>query len=182
MSRKQIFIIILLILTTSLILATLWWGVKGVSEWIENQIQDIIFAVIMAVVAGLIIEYAYRKFSPKSKMLKTTATHCETDDDSFAKLILPNNNNIIVNGAERIMGREDFIGIFATDKLLFIGKDHFKITREQGCFYIQDLNTKNGTMVNGELLQGSEKRKLENGDEITIAQTMTIKYTEQTSF
>jgi hypothetical protein len=181
MSKKQILLIILLITVVSIIMAVLVWGVAGVYEWIKNQTQDIIFAIVMAIIAGLIIEYTYRKFAPQSKMLKTTQTHCDPNDDSFANLILPNNNNIIVNGAERTMGREDFVGIFATDKLLFIGKDHFKITREEGCFYIQDLNTKNGTMVNGEMLQGSEKRKLENGDEITIAQTMNIKYEEQRS-
>jgi hypothetical protein len=179
MSRKQILLIIVLIIAVSAVIAVLVWGMAGVSDWIKNQTQDIVFAIIMAIVAGMIIEYTYRKFTPKSKILNTTQTHCDPDTDSFAKLVLPNNNNIIVDGAERTMGREDFVGIFATDKLLFIGKDHFKITKENGCFFIQDLKTKNGTMVNGEILKSKEKRMLNDGDEIVIAQTMNIKYSEK---
>lgn len=81
-------------------------------------------------------------------MLKSTQTHFADVGESMAQLNLPNNNNIVVDGAEKIIGREDFLGVVSSDKLYFIGKDHFKITHENGSFYIQDLKTKNGTTVN----------------------------------
>lgn len=74
-------------------------------------------------------------------------THNPDNNVSFAKLILPNNNNIVVDGAERAVGREDFVGVISTDKLLYIGKDHIKIFKDGSDFFIQDLNTKNGTEV-----------------------------------
>lgn len=154
-------------------------GATGVFAGLDNKSFDIILAVLLAIIAGLAIELIYRRFSPKSKALQTTMTHCPDGTDSFAKLVLPNNNNIIVNGAERILGREDFLGVISTDKLLFIGKEHFKIIKESGCFYIQDLNTKNGTMLNGEPLKGFEKVKLEDGDTIMVAKSLTIKYNER---
>jgi len=167
------------VLLLGVVIALLVWGV-GIFGSIQSITQEIILALIMAIIAGLAIEYVYKKFSPQSKILKTTQTHCDESGESMAQLILPNNNNIIVNGAERIIGREDFVGVISTDKLLYIGKDHIKITRKEGCFYIRDLNTKNGTMVNGEELQSSEKRQLLNGDEIVLAKTLRIKYNEKT--
>lgn len=178
MLRKQIIGIIVAIVALGAFIAFVIWGAL-IFGWLQNQTQEIVLAIVMAIIAGLVIEYIYRKFSPQSKILKTTQTHCAPNGESMAQLILPNNNNIIVDGAERVLGREDFVGVISTDKLLFIGKDHLKITRKEGCFYIQDLNTKNGTMVNGEKLHGSEKRKLEDGDEILMAQTLRIKYNEQ---
>ena len=169
----------MVVLLLGVVIALLVWGV-GIFGSIQSITQEIILALIMAIIAGLAIEYVYKKFSPQSKILKTTQTHCDESGESMAQLILPNNNNIIVNGAERIIGREDFVGVISTDKLLYIGKDHIKITRKEGCFYIRDLNTKNGTMVNGEELQSSEKRQLLNGDEIVLAKTLRIKYNEKT--
>ena len=93
----------------------------------------------------------------------------------MAKLILTNNNVIIVKD-DKILGREDFLGVIPSDKLYFIGRDHFKITMKDCSFFIQDLKTKNGTTVNGEELQGSQKYKLIDGDEIVVAKSLRIKY------
>jgi pSer/pThr/pTyr-binding forkhead associated (FHA) protein len=45
-------------------------------------------------------------------------------------------------------------------------------------FYIEDLDTKNGTFVNNDKLQAFKKRKLHEGDEIVIA-NLHIKYFEK---
>ena len=178
MSRKQLIGIIVIILVVGALVALIW-SLNSVFGWLQNQTQEIILALIMAVVAGFLIEYIYRKLSPQSKILKTTQTHCDDTGESMAQLILPNNNNIIVNGAEKIIGREDFLGVVPSDKLYFIGKDHIKITRKDGCFYIKDLNTKNGTTLNGEKIQRSQKYKLNDGDEIVLAKSLRIKYNER---
>ena len=123
----------------------------------------------------MVIEFLYRRYSPQSKILKTTVTHKPNNNVSFAQLILPNNNNIIVDGAERIIGREDFVGVISTDKLLFIGKDHFKVIKNPDGFYIQDMNTKNGTQLNGEDIGAKKSRYLLNsGDEILVGKTLKI--------
>ncbi len=177
MSRKQLIGLIVVILVVGAF-AVVIWRLNGVFGWFQNQTQEIVIALIMAIIAGFLIEYIYKKLSPQSKILMTTQTHCDDNGESMAQLILPNNNNIIVNGAEKVIGREDFLGVVPSDKLYYIGKDHFKITRKDGCFYIQDLKTKNGTTVNGEDLQ-SEKYKLNDGDEILVAKSLHIKYHER---
>ncbi|MDI9623377.1 MAG: FHA domain-containing protein [Methanothermobacter sp.] len=48
---------------------------------------------------------------------------------------------------------------------------------DDGC-YIEDLDTKNGTKINGNEIKGLGKIKLENQDEILVAKTLPIKYLE----
>ena len=146
MNVSRIIYIILIIAVLGFITAIYIYGFGG----LQKISVDLVLAIIMASIAGLVIEFLYRRYSPQSKILKTTVTHKPNNNVSFAQLILPNNNNIIVDGAERIIGREDFVGVISTDKLLFIGKDHLKVIKKPDGFYIQDMNTKNGTQLNGE--------------------------------
>jgi len=48
-----------------------------------------------------------------------------------------------------------------------ISRIHAKITKEDG-YWLSDLNSRNGTYVNHELLDSEEKHRLSDGDEITI--------------
>lgn len=50
-----------------------------------------------------------------------------------------------------------------------ISRFHAKIMKEDSKYFIMDLNSTNGTFVNGELVEGNEKRKIEDGNEITFA-------------
>ena len=89
----------------------------------------------MAIIVGFFIEFIYKKLSPQSKMLKTTQTQCSDTNETVGELILTNNDVIIVKG-EKILGREDFLGVIPSDKLYFIGRDHFKITMKDCSFFI----------------------------------------------
>ena len=40
---------------------------------------------------------------------------------------------------------------------------------EGKCFYLRDMNSRNGTWVNGRLLEGEQEVKLEEGAEIQFA-------------
>ncbi len=175
MSRKQLIGLIVMILVVGAF-AVLFWRLNNVFGLLQNQTQEIVLALVMAIIVGFFIEFIYKKLSPQSKMLKTTQTQCSDTNETVAKLILTNNDVIIVKG-EKILGREDFLGVIPSDKLYFIGRDHFKITMKDCSFFIQDLKTKNGTTVNGEELQGSQKYKLIDGDEIVVAKSLRIEYT-----
>ncbi len=177
MNKKQLLGVITVILAVGVAFAIIW-RLNEIYGWLQNETQEIIIALTMAIIAGVLVESIYKRLSPQSKMLKTTQTRMNTNNESHAQLVLPNNNNIIVNGAEKTIGREDFIGVISPDKLYFIGKDHFKIIRKDKYFYIQDMNTKNGTTVNDEELKGSKMHRLDDGDEIMVAKTLNIKYTE----
>lgn len=50
-----------------------------------------------------------------------------------------------------------------------ISRFHAKIDRTDGQFFITDLNSTNGTFINGERLKINEKRVLQTGDEVAFA-------------
>ena len=51
---------------------------------------------------------------------------------------------------------------------------HARIIQEDGAYYLEDLNSTNGTFKNGLRMQPYEKRKLESGDEVKFAKTEYI--------
>lgn len=55
-----------------------------------------------------------------------------------------------------------------------VSRVHAKITREEGVYYIEDLNSTNGTFKNGLRLQPYEKRRIEKGDELKFGKTEYI--------
>jgi FHA domain/Domain of unknown function (DUF6382) len=54
-----------------------------------------------------------------------------------------------------------------------VGKEHAKIIYKDGVFYITDLNSKNGTYLNGLKLEGGKLYELANEDNITFS---NVKY------
>lgn len=179
MSRIKLIVTIVTLLSIFLILSLLIFS-DLVMSWFKFQWLDLLYAAIMAIIAGIIIEYFYRKYSYRSKFSKTTIVN--KPRKLLAKLILPDNNEFIINEYERIFGREDFVGAIIVDDLLFLGKQHFKLTLMDDGFYIEDMDTKNGTMVNEEEIKGMGKIKLRNQDEILVAKVLKLKYLEQESY
>lgn len=50
----------------------------------------------------------------------------------------------------------------------FVSRRHLKITRREGRYYLEDLETKNGTFVDGTLIQPGVKVELEEGTPVVI--------------
>lgn len=48
----------------------------------------------------------------------------------------------------------------------FVSKKHFKIVEDEGEYYLEDLNSSNGTFLNGQRIE--DMVKLSNGDRISI--------------
>ena len=57
-----------------------------------------------------------------------------------------------------------------------ISRIHARIMKEQDGFYLEDLNSTNGTFKNGLRMQPYEKRKLEEGDEIRFGKKEFVFY------
>ncbi len=63
--------------------------------------------------------------------------------------------------------REEVDGVILKDT---VSRIHARVTKEEGSFYLEDLNSTNGTYHNGELLNYRDKIKLEKNDRVTFAQ------------
>ena len=76
--------------------------------------------------------------------------------------------NIIVTKEDLLIGKmKNQVDIFLN--LPTISRLHAKVERREEVSYLMDLNSTNGTFLNGERLQANERRKLVLGDEIFFA-------------
>lgn len=129
------------------------------------HVKFIIYTVLVITALILIVLIIRLRHAPKSKLIDEE-TILIKPKKLLGRLILPNKEEFILKDYERKLGREDFLGY--GDDLLYISKEHFKLIRLDDGFYIEDLNTKNGTKINGEDIRGLGKIKLRNGDEIKL--------------
>ncbi|MBX9693880.1 MAG: FHA domain-containing protein, partial [Cyanobacteria bacterium] len=58
----------------------------------------------------------------------------------------------------------------------YISRHHAWVLQMQGGYYVEDLGSTNGTLVNGELL--GERRQISPGDRITFGKTELIFVTD----
>ncbi len=157
MLKKNGLAVYALIIIIFIIIFILLYSSSSFLEWAQNRWLDIVYALIMAVLIGALIEFIYRKTSPTEKLAEQTLTI--NHKEPLAKLVLPDKNQFVIMDSRRVFGREDFLGILVSDKLFFIGKKHFEITKTDNGFYIKDLDTKNGTKLNNEDIGGLGKKK-----------------------
>lgn len=98
----------------------------------------------------------------------------------------------VQSGQVSLVSREpgELATIYLTEDLTVIGKMenasdavipvptvsriHAKIRRREGEYYLTDLNSRNGTSVNGRMLKGDEEYLLKNEDEVDFARARYI--------
>jgi hypothetical protein len=73
---------------------------------------------------------------------------------------------------EIIIGRDDTCDVVLPERQ--ISRQHIRITKEENRFYIEDLESRNGTWINDVKLEG--KRELFDGDEIHIALAIRMQF------
>ena len=73
------------------------------------------------------------------------------------------------------IGRDPGVEVFIQDEI--VSRQHARLTFQDGCFYLEDLESRNGTFLNGELLEGM--RRLTPGDKIQLGRAVTLVF-EQT--
>lgn len=80
--------------------------------------------------------------------------------------------HIPVTTDEVIVGRDESSDIILAERQ--ISRQHIRIYREGNQFYVRDLDSRNGTWVNGQPLKGS--CELHDGDEIQLALAARIRF------
>ena len=55
-----------------------------------------------------------------------------------------------------------------------VSRIHAKIRKRDGEYYLTDLNSRNGTSVNGQMLKAGEEHLLKDEDEVDFAQARYI--------
>lgn len=81
---------------------------------------------------------------------------------------------IRLNQPSFLIGRSVALNDYALPHALTMGRVHAEILHEEAGYYILDLNTKNGTYINGKRIESQKKYKLQKGDCIEIGQEKVI--------
>lgn len=171
LKKGILFGIILTIFIISVLILVLV-NARDLSDWINKQWIEIFYAITFAVIVGIAFELIYSRIKPKPKLSQKTVL---APKNFVAKLILPDNKVCLMKDEKRIFGREDFLGSLTTDTLMYIGHNHFKITKKDKDFYLKDLNSTNGTKLNGEEVEDHEF-KLSDGDQISVADVLDFEF------
>ncbi len=95
-----------------------------------------------------------------------------------ARLVLPGDLVIKLNGKARTIGRADLGRVMELDQLGAISRKHFKITFDQDSFFIEDNGSANGTSLNGKPIAGQGPVKLNDGDLVEPADAVSLKFQE----
>lgn len=80
---------------------------------------------------------------------------------------------VSIGGKKYEVGKEIVLGKTMAEDIS-MSRKHAKIENRKGEFYLIDLNSSNGTLVNGKTLSNGEERKLLDGDIIKMGQTHAI--------
>lgn len=110
------------------------------------------------------------KSSEKEKSQKVYHTEllCKQQQGIEGKLIYQGKNecaDLVIDSVEFFIGRnsDEVDGSIATEG---ISRIHARIIQKEGAYYIEDLNSTNGTYLNGEFLEYHRSAKLERNDKV----------------
>lgn len=82
---------------------------------------------------------------------------------------VPENQDISVGYMPFVIGKHEGLADYILDKPA-VSRFHVRITEKEGQCFLTDLNSTNGTKVNGRLLAANEEITLNEGDEVRIAE------------
>ncbi len=97
------------------------------------------------------------------------------------RLRMPNGTEIPGTEPMKVYGRETFERFGASPEVLqMISREerggHFRIFYRGNKWYVEDLNSTNGTLLNGKEIKGKGPQELKNGDTISPAGVLDLKF------
>jgi len=95
---------------------------------------------------------------------------------SFGHLVekdIPNGLKFDLNELVVIVGREkDEVDLCCEN--MAVGKRHAQLHFHEGAYHLSDLNSKNGTFLNGARLELNQEKQIKSGDEICFANSSFV--------
>jgi len=94
----------------------------------------------------------------------------------LARLVLPDGKFVNIMQTVEEFGRSNFEGLVPPNVLNYISKRHFKIQLLGNKWYIEDLGSTNGTLVDGQQIKGKGPVELRPGAEIQPAGVISLRF------
>lgn len=121
---------------------------------------------------NIISENNREKMNKKERLISFGKTgELSMDEMNKKRLVSYEDNQVVelcINKSPFVIGKSDK-NVDGCLKNQGASRIHAKITVENGRYYITDLNSTNGTRVNGRLLEANERAKLSENDEVSFA-------------
>jgi len=141
-------------------------------QYFINTILPVIIIAVATILAVAILSTALK--APQAKSTSVSAIR------ALYRLRLPGGVDIPVFEPVRVFGRETFEKYVPSEVLQMITREerggHFRIFLRGNKWYIEDLNSTNGTLLNGKEIKGKGPQELKNGDTINPAGVLEIKF------
>ena len=140
------------------------------------RLLTFIFTIIFIIIIYFIIIYALKVMSRDVKVGNSRKKSEITDYDLGLEVVNPGENNLLKKGSMVpirgviSLGRKEDNTIVLQDK--FISGHHAKIFIKNREYILEDLDSTNGTFLNGKRIYG--RVRLEEEDEITMG-SLTLK-------
>jgi hypothetical protein len=93
-----------------------------------------------------------------------------------AKFVLPGGTAMPVSG--KPLGRRDFQELIPAEKAGLVSRQHLQVTYENNGYHIEDLNSTNGTRLNGSEIRGSGRHTIASGDTVELAGALKLTFRE----
>jgi len=94
----------------------------------------------------------------------------------LARLVLPDGKFVNIMQTVEEFGRSNFEGLVPPNVLNYISKRHFRIQLLGNKWYIEDLGSTNGTLVDGQQIKGKGPVELRPGVEIQPAGVISLRF------
>ena len=140
------------------------------------KLLTFVFTIIFIIIIYFIIIYALKIMSRDVKLGNSRKKSEITDYDLGLEVVNPGENNLLKKGSMVpirgviSLGRKEDNTIVLQDK--FISGHHAKIFIKNREYILEDLDSTNGTFLNGKRIYG--RVRLEEEDEITMG-SLTLK-------
>ena len=85
---------------------------------------------------------------------------------------LGDHSTIILNRPITVFGQSSSVDIHLDNR--YVSRRHFQLRRQDGVYFITDLDSTNGTYLNDERLKPNEERRLRDQDSISLAQDQVV--------
>lgn len=121
-------------------------------------------------------KFCYKDGTPLVATPAPVAAPAVAAPPQIAKLILPDNSEILLTEATKTLGRGDFSRAISAEDSKYLSRQHFQVSFESGKFYVEDLKSANGTKLNGTDIKDKGKQELKDGDKIEVAEVATVTF------
>jgi hypothetical protein len=133
---------------------------------------------LVVIMLALVLIFTWRRRSRLSIKGEAPAASSDTLPltPARAKIALPDGTFLRLSGADRMIGRADLARALSLDDLTLISRKHFQVKADDEHFYIEDISSSNGTLLNGNNISGKGPLELSDGDLIEPASAVSLEF------